>query len=91
MIFCFDIDGVIGTNYPSSDYSLRLPYKSVIAKINKLYDEGHTIKLLTARGSASGINWEEFTHKQLAKWGLKYHELHFGKIQSSSDLVGRMK
>ena len=26
-----------------------------------------------------GIDWSEMTKKQLDSWGLKYHELHFGK------------
>jgi hypothetical protein len=27
----------------------------------------------------TGIDWREFTEKQLKSWGVKYHELIFGK------------
>ena len=33
----------------------------------------------TARGTGSGIDWREVTEKQFKKWGVKYHELRFGK------------
>jgi len=33
-----------------------------------------------ARGTGSGIDWRAFTEKQLKEWGVKYHELHFGRI-----------
>ena len=82
MVYCFDIDGVICTDYPTNDYTGKLPYMSTILRINKLYEDGHTIKLLTARGSASGIDWREHTINQLDGWGLKYHELHLGKVHA---------
>jgi hypothetical protein len=50
-----------------------------IAIINSLYDKGDKIIYFTARGSASGLDWREFTEKQLKEWGAKYHELRFGK------------
>ena len=33
----------------------------------------------TARGTGSGIDWRDITEKQLEEWGVKYHELKFGK------------
>ena len=48
-------------------------------KINKLYDEGHEIVYWTARGSATGIDWYDFTKNQLLKWGVKYHKFITGK------------
>lgn len=77
--FCFDIDGVLCNNLPEGDYEHRKPYIKVIELVNKLYDEGHTIKVFTARGSKSGKDWRRFTEKQLSSWGLKCHELIMGK------------
>ena len=60
-------------------YNLSVPLKRRIDKINKLYDQGHTIIYWTARGSGSGIDWTELTTKQLNKWSCKYHEVRLGK------------
>ena len=46
-----------------------------IAKVNALYDAGHTIKYMTARGCVSGVDYFNLTHNQLDKWGAKHHEL----------------
>lgn len=77
-IYCFDIDDTIcktdGMNYESTT-----PMVERIAKINKLYEAGHVIKFLTARGSKTGIDWTEVTKLQLEKWGVQYHELQLGK------------
>ena len=61
------------------DYSLALPYKERIEKINKLYDEGHKIVYWTARGTVTQLFWFETTYKQLKEWGCKFHELKMGK------------
>ena len=37
------------------------------------------IVLFTARGAATGIDWRDLTEKQVKAWGLKHHELRFGK------------
>lgn len=78
MIYCFDIDETIccvkGENYASAT-----PIIERIEKINQLFESGNIIKLHTARGSKTGIDWQEVTSNQLEIWGLKYHELHFGK------------
>jgi len=78
MIYCFDIDETI-CNLVGLDYSLATPILERIDKINDLHARGHTIKLYTARGSKTGIDWSEITRNQLLKWGLNFHELHFGK------------
>lgn len=82
MIYCIDIDGVICNNLPEADYEHRVPCRDVIAKVNRLYDGGHMIKIFTGRGSRSGIDWREFTEKQLKSWGVKYHKLIMGKPQA---------
>ena len=76
--YVFDIDGTICTN-TNGEYEKAQPINSIIRKINKLYDDGHTIKYFTARGSGTGINWENLTSNQLKEWGAKYHELILGK------------
>ena len=61
------------------DYSKAKPIRENIEKINKLYDEGHTIVYWTARGSRKQIDWTVLTSKQLNEWGAKYHELRVDK------------
>ena len=38
-------------------------------------NNGHKIKMFTARGATTGKDWTTLTKNQLSKWGLKYHEL----------------
>jgi hypothetical protein len=61
------------------DYSKAMPYTSRIAKINKLYSEGHKIIYWTARGTVTQKSWFNVTYEQLKKWGCKFHELRMGK------------
>lgn len=82
MIYMVDIDETICIT-PSKDgkrdYENSTPIRSRIDVINKLYDDGHTIKYWTARGSGSGIDWTELTNKQLIDWGCKFHDVRLGK------------
>ncbi len=78
MIYCFDIDGTI-CDTSGNDYPSAAPFPDVVSKINSLYDEGHTIKMFTARGSVSGKDWTDFTIAQLSEWGVMYHELIMNK------------
>jgi CMP-N,N'-diacetyllegionaminic acid synthase len=77
--FVFDIDGVIAKLQKNLDYGLAEPNEPMIRIINKLYDYGNKIVLFTARGYVTGINWSEITKNQMQSWGVKYHELKFGK------------
>ena len=61
------------------DYNKAEPFLDRIKIVNNLYDEGNKIILFTARGSATGIDWKDLTEKQVKDWGLKHHELRFGK------------
>jgi hypothetical protein len=76
--YVFDIDGTLvtqdGSNYPTAQ-----PIQSAIDKLNILYDDGHKIILMTARGSMSGIDHSEFTQKQMDSFGIKHHELIMNK------------
>ena len=82
MLIMVDIDDTIclyNNEDKKSDYTLANPYKDRIEKINKLFDEGHTIVYWTARGTMTGINWFKITIDQLNTWGCKYHELRMNK------------
>ena len=80
--YCFDIDGTLCTNTKGS-YKEAKPYYPRIEKANRLYKTGNKIILFTARGSTTGIDWREFTKKQLKKWSVKYHKLIFGKPEAA--------
>lgn len=90
MIYCFDIDGTICSQRDDGRYELALPWDDRIAMINKLYDEGNRIVFHTARGMGRykgnkrfvEDNFYVFTLQQLAAWGVKFHELHMGKIHA---------
>ena len=79
MLIYVDIDETICKSPEDRDYSKAVPIPNRIDKINGLYDQGDTIFYWTARGTVSGIDWREVTEKQFEEWGVKYHELHFGK------------
>ena len=86
MTYVFDIDNTLCiTN--GSDYENSSPIQERINKVNKLYDEGHTILLQTARGMGRSNNNQQyaiellydFTKQQLVSWGVKHHALFLGK------------
>ncbi len=85
-ILCFDLDGVICNTY-KNNYKLSKPIKKNIKKINSLYDQGYKIIVFTARymgRSKENINLAHRkgftkTNNQLKRWGLKFHQLRFGK------------
>ena len=77
--FIFDIDGTI-TDTTAKDYDKAIPDYAMITLLNMLYDRGHRIMIVTARGTGSKIDYREMTEKQLKDWGVKYHELIFGRI-----------
>lgn len=87
MTYVFDIDGTICFKKTDLDYQDSVPNYERIKKINKLYDEGNTIIMLTARGMGRNNNnaqkaIEQFyamTAEQLKNWGVKYHSLFLGK------------
>ena len=77
--YVFDIDGVIAQLEENNDYSKAKPNTEMIVAVNKLFDMGNEIILLTARGYVTGNDWREVTERQLKSWGVNYHEIHFGK------------
>jgi CMP-N,N'-diacetyllegionaminic acid synthase len=79
MIVFIDIDDTICKLKTPGEYSTATPIACAIEKANKMYDEGHEIVYWTARGSVTGLDWRELTERQFLEWGVKYHELRFGK------------
>jgi dTDP-glucose 4,6-dehydratase len=79
MIICVDIDGTICSKVENANYRNAVPFFDRIDRANELFDKGHRVIYWTARGSETGIDWEKLTKKQLAEWGVKYHEVIFGK------------
>ncbi len=79
MIIYVDIDDTICMSSKDLDYSTAQPVQKNIDKINNLYDNGDTIVYWTARGTGTGIDWRAVTEKQFEEWGVKYHDLKFGK------------
>lgn len=77
-IYCFDLDGTLCSQF-SPDYSTAVPFPERIKVVNQLRSQGHVIKIFTARGSKSGIDWSDRTRDQLNAWGLEFDELILGK------------
>jgi hypothetical protein len=78
MIIYVDIDGTICSQETSNNYDKAEPYYHRIDRINKLYEDGHTIHYWTARGTRSGIDWTDVTKQQLEKWDCKHHNVTVG-------------
>lgn len=78
-VYQFDLDATLCTLVLGPKglklYDKATPIQPRIDKVNRLYDEGNLIKIVTARGRQTDQDWEEFTKKQLAEWGVKYHVL----------------
>lgn len=81
MIYCFDIDGTLCTRN-DGDYARAEPFPDRIAVVNSLHAAGHVIKLFTARGSTTGIDWRDVTERQLLTWNVRYHVLVMGKPEA---------
>ena len=93
-IYCIDIDGTLTEPHKGTPFE-AVPIPSRIEKVNKLYDEGATIYLMTARGFVhsstrypddilaqqreADYHVRSRTEKQLKEWGVKYTKLFFGK------------
>ena len=79
MRYVIDIDGTICKEVllpnGKKDYAIHEPMMDRIAIVNKLYDDGHEIKYMTARGAVSGVDYYDLTKDQLDSWGARYTEL----------------
>jgi histidinol phosphatase-like enzyme len=83
-IIAFDLDLTLCKG--DSPYKKSIPNQKRIDMVNQLYDDGYHIIIFTGRGMGTFGNaakaksvYESFTKKQLADWGIKYHELVMGK------------
>ena len=97
-VYCVDIDGTLTEPHDGDPWN-AVPRMDRIDKINKMYDNGATIYLQTARGFiASAQRYPDDpqaqqrnadylcrsrTEAQLKEWGVKYHKLFFGKPRAS--------
>lgn len=79
MLIYVDVDETICVTPSCRDYTKATPIPERINKINNLFNEGNTIIYWTARGTMTGLDWREVTEKQFSEWGVKYHNLVFGK------------
>ena len=86
MTYVFDLDNTLcKTN--DSNYKNCIPLLDRIKIVNRLYDEGNTITIYTARGMGSTNNnqikaikkYYSLTEMQLLQWGVRYHDLILGK------------
>ena len=80
MRYCFDLDGTICDTPCNNDghgqrYWDSTPIPFMVETVNRLYDEGNYIIIMTARGRGSGRDWTSLTKDMLSQWGVKYHEL----------------
>lgn len=76
--YIFDIDGVVCEDIPNEHWDLMPSAAEVEGakdRINKLYDEGHSITFFTARTMALS----DITEKWLDKHGFKYNYVIYGK------------
>jgi hypothetical protein len=86
MTVCFDIDGVL-CDQVEGNYQDARPHQAMIDLLNRLYSRGYKIILHTSRFMGRTRNdpaeadriGREFTVRQLAGWGVRYHELWMGK------------
>jgi len=69
----YEVDGQL------RDYTKAEPIYENIKKANSLYDDGHTIVYWTARGTTTGLDWSDLTRKQFSEWGIRFHDIRFGK------------
>lgn len=83
--YCFDLDGTLCTN-TWGKYDEAKPFFDCIAEVNRLYNEGNVIKIFTARGTTSKIDYTELTKKQLESWRCDYHELIMN-VKPSADII----
>jgi hydroxymethylpyrimidine pyrophosphatase-like HAD family hydrolase len=72
---CVDVDGTVAESRRTFEKCLAAPKQDVIDAVNKLYDEGHTIVIYTAR------SWAEYemTEHWLKQHGVKFHRILMGK------------
>lgn len=80
MLIYVDIDDTICERSGDElEYGQATPLLENIAKVNRMYEAGHTVVYWTARGTLTGVDWYGVTLEQLVRWGAKHHRLEMGK------------
>lgn len=93
-IYAFDLDDTLcrrDTNLEHlgpDKYKHCVPIPNMIEKVNKIYDEGNTVYIYTARGMGQfkGDLIKVYnslyclTLNSLEEWGIKHHGLIMGKL-----------
>jgi tRNA A-37 threonylcarbamoyl transferase component Bud32 len=85
MVIVIDFDGTLALG-DTSDINKMIPNNTLVSLINEMYEDGNTIKIVTARGAKSCSTFNErkdkyydIISKWLKKYYIKYHELSFNK------------
>ena len=82
----FDLDGCL-CSQSNPDYENAKPITEAIEVVNRLFDDGYTIVIFTARFMGRNHNdmhkayhdGYELTKRQLDGWGVRHHQLIMGK------------
>ncbi len=71
----FDIDGTLCPEGPAHDRMYQLPFLKIRERVNRAYDAGHHVVILSAR------HWNDYraTQDWLNSWGFKFHQLELAK------------
>ncbi len=85
MRYCFDLDETLCVTPRSRIYADAVPYSKMIQYVNALHEAGNHITIFTARGSTSGVDYNQLTKSQLKTWGVKY-DLLIDKGKPSYDI-----
>ena len=72
-------EGVVKGQTASSSYKPAKLKNGLDIMVPPFVESGNKIVYWTARGTISGEDWRDVTVKQFEEWGVKYHELKFGK------------
>jgi len=87
-IYAVDIDGTLCEEQNEWwKYSSATPVKENIEKVNRLYEEGNTIVIFTARFSED----REVTTHWLKKNGVKFHKMVMDKFRADVYIDSAMK
>jgi dTDP-glucose pyrophosphorylase len=86
-IYCFDLDQTLVTKSISGNHEDCKPITQNIRIVNKLFDDGNTIIIHTARrmkthnGDVGKVIKDigVLTRKQISRLGIKHHRIEFGK------------
>lgn len=87
LTYAFDLDNTLCSISEKEKYVDVVPFKDRIDYVNRLYSEGHTIIIYTARGMGRfngdldkvDETYYNFTINQLYSFGVKFHKLCLGK------------